>query len=281
MLMIYSDAHLHSNPMHGLGAYKIAVKVKESGGWFMALVSLTPIHYNLPLNLEGFLKTVDIVIKECEAANKAGIKAVCLAGIHPAAIDKLLNVARVEKVRKIAVKVLKYIKRRIREGRLAGIGEVGRPHYPTHPISIVVSDLIMEEALEVVKETNSIAHLHLEAGGEATVLNIARKLMKIGLAGRHVIIHHADVETAKAAIKEGINVTVLSKLEILRGLRGLLSRALIESDFLDDPSRPCVATCPWDIPRNMQKALKEGILSDKETSKIFIDNIQSVYRVEY
>lgn len=278
--MIYSDSHLHTNPVRGLGAREIAKKIKESGGWFITIVSLTPTHYNFDLTMDGFVKMVDLTIRECKLVRDIGLQAVCFAGIHPGMIDMLLKVYNdVNKVYDFALKALKYIVKKIREGEIFGIGEVGRQHYPINPVNLILADLILEEALLIAKDLDVIMHLHLESGGVVTVKNILRKISNIGINKRNIIIHHADVDTAKAAIKNDVMVTVLGKAQIIKELGDIRENILVESDFLDDPKRGCTAMCPWEIPSQFEILIRENIVDESDIYKIFVDNINKTYRI--
>ena len=74
----------------------------------------------------------------------------------------------------------------------------------------------------------------------------------------------------------------MGRAELIRNLNTeTIREMLVESDYLDDPNRRCVAMCPWDIPKNIQVLKEQGYLDDDLLHKIFIDNICRVYNVEY
>jgi len=52
--LIFADAHAHTNPLKGLGAKTVSERFRESGGWFIALVSLPPTSLGLNPSPEGF-----------------------------------------------------------------------------------------------------------------------------------------------------------------------------------------------------------------------------------
>ena len=280
-MLVYSDAHLHSNPIRGLGAREITRKFKEVNGWFLCLVSLTPIHYNLPLNISGFEKMVNLVIKECKYARETGVRSICLAGVHPGVIDKLIEKYNLEKAYKISIKAIDLITSKIESGELHGIGEIGRQHYTINPENIIISDLIMDYALEKAKDLNCIVHLHLEHAGKFTVENIIRKVKCLNMKKDKIILHHVSIGVAKYAVKHGFKVTIVGKLNVLKEAKNLIPNILVESDFLDDPNRKCVSMCPWDIPKNIEKLLEQGLVTKNDIEKIFIDNICNTYQVKY
>jgi TatD-related deoxyribonuclease len=68
-----------------MGASKIASQFKKQGGWFMAIVALSPWHYGLEFKgFESYVETIDILLRECKNAFDQGVQVACLAGFHPA-----------------------------------------------------------------------------------------------------------------------------------------------------------------------------------------------------
>ena len=280
--MLYSDAHLHSNPITGLGAERIGKKMVETGAWFACLVSLPPYHYGYGLTLEDYRKTIEIVIREAERLRETGLKVRVLAGFHPAEVDEHIRQGHTpEEVIDLAEKVFEIIVEKHREGLIDGIGEVGRQHYSTAPDRLVLSELIMMRAFEIARDHDMIVHLHLEQGGYTTVKSIERLTGFTGIKRDNVFLHHVTYNEAVHAEKTSIKYTVPAKYRTLKKVfSSNLSGLLIESDFIDDPKRPGVSSYPWDIPKRVNKLIEEGIVSKDFVEKIFIDNTVKAYRVE-
>jgi len=57
-----------------------------------------------------------------------------------------------------------------------------------------------------------------------------------------------------------------------------VTRALIESDFIDDPKRPGAVMYPWDIRKEVEKALSRGGF-EEVLKKYLVDNVVSLYEV--
>lgn len=281
--MIFADAHLHSNPVSGLGIEKIAKRFKSLGGWFMALVSLPPTHYGLQQDRDGYVKAIDITIAECRKARSLGLRVACFAGIHPADLEKLLtrHMADPRKVLELSEYVLREIARRCQEGLLDGIGEIGRPHYTTRPEAFVINELIMNKALTLAKDLNVIVHLHLEQGGIVTVMDINQRVETLRLMKGKIILHHLDYKTAREAVRYGLPFTIPAKYPLLKhAFTHLEPVYMIESDYIDDPKRPGVAAYPWDVIEIQLTLLKEGVVNEEYLYKLNVDNIVTVYGVE-
>lgn len=282
--MIYSDAHAHANPLKGLGAKAIAEKFRGSGGWFIALVSLPPTSLGLEPNLEGFSKSLELAISECSRAREAGVRVACLGGFHPGMVDKMIDRLgmKPEDAYRVSIQAIDLAAREIKRGSLDGIAEVGRPHYQVKPHYVVISELILDHALERARDLGAIVHLHLEEGGWATAFDIKKRLDRIGIAVEKVAMHHAKPGLAEHAISMGIPTTIPALYPVISRIARTIDKALymLESDYIDDPSRPGRVLYPWEISENTEKAVREGILTEEKAYRIHVDNISKFYGVE-
>ncbi|MEM4537491.1 MAG: TatD family hydrolase [Thermosphaera sp.] len=280
--MIFADAHLHSNPVYGLGAEKIAKKFRKEGGWFITLVALPPHYYGFSdASQESYRKVLDLVVREAEAARHEGLVVRVLAGFHPSEIDEYLRRGLSKKeVYELSVEVLKIIEDYLKKGLINGIGEVGRQHYGTSPDRIVLSELIMTEALELSCDYGCVVHLHLEQGGWVTVFSVKKILERLSCKNNKVVLHHVNYETGVWSSKLGLpaSIPVKTGLEkILATPQLSFENFLVESDFIDDPKRPGVSAYPWDIPRFFNEKLERNEISEELAFRINVDNVSKVY----
>ncbi|ABN69586.1 TatD-related deoxyribonuclease [Staphylothermus marinus F1] len=281
--LLFADAHSHINPIRGLGARRIASKFKNSGGWFIALVSLPPYYYGFnDLTIENYAKTIELLINEAKIMRSYGLKVKLLAGFHPAEVDEHFRRGRdLKYIVEFADEVFKLIIDYHRKGYIDGIGEVGRQHYSTAPSRIIASELILIKAMEYARDHDMIMHLHLEQGGWVTVESIDKLRRITGIMREKVFLHHVDYETSVWSEKYGYWYTVPAKKRILsKVLSEKRNYILVESDFIDDPDRPGVSSYPWDIPKRIKELLSEGIINVENVYRSMIDNIVKAYRVE-
>ena len=281
--MIFADAHTHSNPISGMGIERVGKKFKEHGGWFIAIVSLPPTHYGFPQNRIGYVKAIEIVVSECRKAQTLGLRVACLAGLHPADMEKLVtrHIMKIEEVLSLAEYVLNEITRRCREGSLDGIGEIGRPHYTAKPEAFVVNELILRHALALAKDLGVVIHLHLEQGRALTAIDIDERIQALGLDRNKIVLHHLDFHTAKEALKRNLVFTLPAKYPLLKHAFQVLKPVyMIESDHIDDPKRPGVSAYPWNVIEVQTRLLKEGIVNEDYLARLNIDNIVKTYGVE-
>jgi len=282
----FADAHVHSNPVSGLGATGIAKRFKRKGGWFMALVGLSPWHYGIEeKNYNGYIKAIQLHIRECRVAAAEGLQVACLAGFHPADVDKLVSAGKSpEEVLHLGLQVVEYVGKLCRDGVIDGIGEVGRQHYRTGPDRFAIAMSIMIRALELAKDNECLVHLHLENAGIVTVLTIDEIIKRVNLNKSKVFLHHVKPSIGLEAIKRGYQVTIPGHKETLRyafSIRELAESMFVESDYIDDPRRPCVSSCPWDVVDHELELLREGVVDEDILYRVNIDNIVKAYGVEY
>ncbi|MEM1702236.1 MAG: TatD family hydrolase [Desulfurococcaceae archaeon] len=280
-MLIFSDAHLHVNPVKGLGAFNIAKKFKKEGGWFMAIVSLPPYHYGLTeIGAESYKKIIQLLNKEAEIIKNENIKVVKLAGIHPAEIDEYYKQGlRGEKLFRILENVLKLLESALKSNIIDGIGEVGRQHYGTSPERLVFSEVIMIKAMELARDYDSLLHLHLEQGGFITTYSIKILVEKIGVKFSRTILHHVNYDTASWSERIGMPFTIPIKHFDEKYASINWSHGMIESDYIDDLQRPGVSAYPWDIPRIINNYVRSNIVEEEKAYKILVDNVVKFYRI--
>lgn len=277
----FSDAHMHVNPVRGMGAAKVAREMKKRGFWFAALVLLPPYHYGIEgFGVEVYAKAIELLLEQARAFTSEGIKVSLLAGFHPAEVDEYSRRGKsLREVYELAEKVLELEADLAKRGVLSGIGEVGRQHYGTSPPRVVVSELVMVKALEIARDLSLPVHLHLEQGGWATCSFVDRLSKLVGARREKLLVHHASEATAEACAALGVPVSfpIKQKLEALRGLGGLV---LVESDFIDDNARPGVSAYPWEISERLLGAIERGVLGEDDVERLMVDNVAKFYGVE-
>ncbi len=279
-----ADAHAHASPL-GLGAFRISKKFRDQGGWFIALVSLPPQHYGLPQTLEGAIKAIELHVRQCDEARRAGVKVACIAGIHPAFIDHLIKRSggsASNVVSFVRENVIELLARMIDEGKLQGVGEFGRPHYKSIPESFAANDALLLTALEIIRDHGGVLHLHLEQGGQITVESVEIMVNSMGVRNtKLVILHHSSTGMALHACKKGLSATIVGRSEALVQAKRLGALCVeAESDYIDDPKRPGVVMYPWEIAEAVNQLLSADTELQEFLYKVMVDNISNVYGVE-
>ncbi len=262
---------------------KIASKFKENNGWFIGIVGLSPWSYGLDPSYEGYKKTFELVIRECNIAKEYGLKTSCIIGIHPSDIDKLVYRygLKIDKALDLAFKVLDKAIDFCRKGIIDGIGEEGRPHYKIDPIFVAASELVLMRAMEAARDYDCIVHMHLEQGGKVTVMSIEKLARFIRAPPRRLLFHHTRPGLTEHVIEKGYPATIPGIEPVLKIIFNRIEpKFMIESDYIDDPKRPGVVVYPWEMIRNEIRLLNNGIVNEEQLYKVNIENIVEFYRVE-
>ena len=76
---------------------------------------------------------------------------------------------------------------------------------------------------------------------------------------------HTIIDCNKTVIKEGLK-------------KG--NNFFMETDYLDDKTRPGAVLGPKTVPKRTKDYLKQGILSEEDAYKIHVDNIEKIYMVD-
>ncbi|MEM4490321.1 MAG: TatD family hydrolase [Desulfurococcaceae archaeon] len=279
--MLYSDVHLHVNPVRGLGAEKVAKKFKSKGGWFISIISLPPYHYGFTdMSVESYRKSLDLITREAMKAKTYGLEVVKFLGFHPAEIDNYYKLGvRSDKLLKLVDEVFELMESALRDNLIDGIGEVGRQHYGTSPERFVFSESVMIRALMLARDYNVPIQLHLEQGGLATAYSIKLIAGTLGISTEKTIIHHANLETAIWSDSYGVVFTAPIRYFDERYASNKWRYCMIESDYIDDPSRPGASAYPWEIPDTINKFIEKNVLTEEQAYKILVDNVVKTFGV--
>ena len=282
-MLVYADAHTHTNPVRGMGMKIVAEKFRAKNGWFMAIVGLAPWSYGLTPNVEGYTKSFELVLRECDIARQKGLKVACILGVHPADIDKLVYKygLKLEDALNLVYKVIDIVIDMCKQGRIDGIGEIGRPHYRIDPVFVAAAELVMLRVMEAVKDYECVLHLHLEQGGVITVESIEKLAKLVRLRMDKVIFHHSRPGLLDYVLTRGYNATIPGIEAVLRIVFSKHKPAyMVESDHIDDPHRPGVVVYPWQLIENQNKLLKEGLIDEEYLYKVNVDNVVRTYGIE-
>lgn len=275
----FADAHSHVNPIYGLGPEKIARRFKDSGGWFIALISLPPWSYGLePSGIEAYDESFRLVINAGNKYKQLGLKVAIHLGYHPSEVDYLVKYGlKPYDIKNLGFRIIDLIANYVREGYVHGLGEFGRQHYPTNPENIRIAEDITKYAVQKARDLNVSIHLHLDQSFNALdfVFRIAREA---GMDLSKIVIHHLNPELARNAENLGLSYTVVGKVETLKMIINNSFKYLVESDYLDDPKRPGAVIPPWTIPKTWRKLLAEGLCDVSYVQTINVDNVVALYK---
>lgn len=280
-----ADAHVHVNPVKGLGGEKVAKLMINSSMWFAAIVSLPHWDYDIEINsMDDYKRLFNLHIKECQKAREQGLVVSCFAGLHPAEIDRLIDKGFSHaKIYELSTSIIDFLFSACDERIIQGIGEVGRQHYNTRPDKVLMTNSLLVYTLEKAKDHDCILQLHLENIKGFTSWNLKKVVDQIGINHQQLIFHHLKPGIIEEVQREGFFTTTPAYVESLEIAfkRSNLDLLLIESDFTDNTSFMRKVVEPWSLLNIEEELIKKGIISYEELYKINVDNIEKAFKVNY
>lgn len=269
MLDWFIDAHSHASTL-GLGYDEVVKRFKSLGGRLIALVQLNPGSYGLRDDLEGVMRSLDLHVRSCNRVKRELGGVLCFSGLHPATVDRLVRTSgdASRLYRELEERYMRKLELLVKEGLLDGLGEFGRPHYPAPPESWAVNELLLAKGLAMAKDTGVWIHIHSENAGLVTFESVRLLVDSVGLRHERVLMHHVPPSHVPLYTSDGFYVSIVGRSQVVRGLGGECSYVVTESDYLDDPRRPGAVVYPWDLRREVLRAVEEGALTAGCAEKI-------------
>nr|WP_287070174.1 TatD family hydrolase [Pyrobaculum sp.] len=275
------DNHAHANEYSGYGAAEVVRRFKAAGGGGIIFVSLLTWSIGgRPGDREWVVRLYDHTVRNAEVARGAGLVSGAVVGVHPAECVKLLEAGWTpEEVEEFMRWAVDLAARYVEEGRAVGLGEFGRPHWPVPNSVVELCNKVTLYVLERARDVDAAVHLHLERGGPATVDSIAKLAAEAGVDPRRVVMHHIEGALAGYAYSKGLSPSVPM------GRWGEFEDALrhgpvfvVESDYIDDKSRPGAVIPPWTLASKFKQYVARGVLSADDMYKICVENVKSIYK---
>ncbi|MCQ8893794.1 MAG: TatD family hydrolase [Methanolinea sp.] len=264
-----TDDHIHIDPRNGRG-FVAAREFMRSGGTHMFLVSKPSGSFGIvPARGEDFRPAFEETLAVAKLVSEAGLVVFPVLGVHPAEITRLQEYMPLERVVEVMKGGIALAARFVEEG-LAVALKSGRPHYPVSPEVWEASCDVLSFALERAGEIGCAVQVHAESGDCADMLEMARAA---GLSPDRLVKHYAIPTTplvpSLIATHPGIG-------DLARGGREFM----MESDYMDELSRPGAVIGPRSVPRITRKLLETGQIDEKAAFGIHAGTPSRVYGVE-
>lgn len=263
------DDHIHIDPRNGRGL-EAAKDFHRAGGTHLVLVNkpswssgITP---SSPYDFDYIFRELIQVASSIEGI---GVRTFPLLGVHPAEISRLLEYRSLEEATDLMKGALDIAASYVREGAAIGL-KSGRPHYPVSPEILAASNQVLFHALTLGKECACAIQVHAESG---PCEDIAEMAERAGIPLGRVVKHFAVPETPLVP-------SLIARHEAIPSLCRLKRRFTMESDYMDENSRPGAVIGPKSVPRITLKLLTDGAITEEDLHRIHVDTPQSVYGVE-
>lgn len=273
-----TDNHIHIDPINGIGPIKVAKQFYNVGGRAMIIPNKPSWTFGEPFN---FKKAMDLVIEYAEDINKnTKVKAFPIVGVHPAEFSRLIeNGKSFEESFKIVKKALEYGKELVLEKKAFGIGEIGRPHYDVSDEEMEYQNKILKYGLELAREIDCPVQLHTESATEIEFKEFALFADSVKFNKKKLIKHFSGPYITKDE-NFGITPSVMSGKENIKIAISKGDNFLMETDYLDDLSRPGAVLGLKTVPKRTLDYIKKGIFTEEDAFKIHKENIEHIYSID-
>ena len=146
----------------------------------------------------------------------------------------------------------------------------GRPHYEVPADVLAASNRILLHTLTLARDLDCAVQLHAEGGPCADVPAMAREA---GLDPGRVVKHFATPETPLVP-------SLIARHEAIPALAREGRGFMMESDYMDENSRPGSVIGPKSVPRFTRRLLETGAISGEAAHRIHAEIPSRTYGVE-
>ena len=264
-----TDDHIHIDPVNGRGI-EAAKEFQRAGGTHMFLVSKPSFSLGIhPRNGYDFAQVFDTTLHIAEVIRELGLVVFPVLGVHPAEITVLSEHVSPREACDIMKMGLDTAASYVKEGRAVAL-KSGRPHYEATPEFMALSNEVLYHAFSLAGECGCAVQVHAESGPCSDMVEMARAA---GMDPGRVVKHYATPDTplVPSFIATHEAIPLLSRE----------GRAFtMESDYMDENSRPGAVIGPKSVPRFTGRLLDAGLITADDVHRIHSDTPAGVYGVE-
>jgi TatD-related deoxyribonuclease len=263
-----TDDHIHIDPVNGRGI-EAAKDFLRAGGTHFFLVSKPSWSLSVyPSAGADFSSVFDETLRVAGLIEETGIVVYPVLGVHPAEIGRLserMPLAEAIEVMKAGIDLAAGY---VREGKAIAL-KSGRPHYDVSAEVWSGSNEILAHALEKAAECKCALQIHAENGPCNDIAEMARNT---GFPVERLVKHYGSPDTP-------LHPSLIAKHEAIPQLIREQRAFTMESDFMDENSRPGAVMGPKSVPRYTLQLLKDGLITEDDSFLIHAETIERVYGV--
>ncbi|MDO9034217.1 MAG: TatD family hydrolase [Methanoregula sp.] len=263
-----TDDHIHIDPVNGRGI-EAAKDFMRAGGTHMFLVSKPSWSLSVhPTSGADYHAVFDETLRVAEMVSETGLVVFTVLGVHPAEISRLTERMSLAQAVTVMKAGLDCAARYVRDGNAVAL-KSGRPHYDVDSEILAASNDVLLHALSLAAECNCALQIHAESGPCADIVEMAQAV-KVPI--ERVVKHYGSPDTP-------LHPSLIAKHEAIPKLARDKRPFTLESDFMDENSRPGAVIGPKSVPRYTNLLLKNGLISQEDCFRIHSETIEKVYGV--
>ncbi len=263
-----TDDHIHFDPVNGRGI-DAAKDFLHAGGTHIFLVSKPSWSLGItPASGTDYAQVFDETLRIAGLIRETGLVVFPVLGIHPAEISRLTERMPLADAAGVMKGGLECAAGYVRDGRAVAL-KSGRPHYEVTPEVLAASNDVLSHALGLAAGYRCALQIHAESGPCADIVDMARVA---GMTVERVVKHYGSPETP-------LHPSLVARHEAVPVLARERRPFTMESDFMDENSRPGAVTGPKSVPRITKKLLESGVINEEDCWRIHGETIEKVYGV--
>jgi len=263
-----TDDHIHFDPHNGRGV-EAAKDFLHAGGTHLFLVSKPSWSFGIaPVSGDDYRIVFDETLRVADAIRETGLVVFPIMGVHPAEITRLTERMPLADAARIMKEGLDCAAEYVRDGRAVAL-KSGRPHYEVSADIFSASNEVLVHAIGLAAGCRCALQIHAESGPCADVVAMAEA---VGMPKDRVVKHYGSPDTP-------LHPSLVARHEAVPVLARERRPFTMESDFMDENSRPGAVTGPKSVPRITKKLLESGVISEEDCYRIHGDTVEKVYGV--
>ncbi|WP_332448649.1 TatD family hydrolase [Methanoculleus sp.] len=264
-----TDDHIHIDPANGRGV-EAAKDFRRSGGTHIFLVAKPSWSLGIePSSGEDYREVFDATLRVAELVRETGLVVYPVLGVHPAEMNRLAERMTLDEAAAVMMGGLDLAARYVEEGRAVAL-KSGRPHYEVAPEVLAASNAVLYHALELGADCDCAVQLHAESGPCTDVVDMAERA---GIPVERVVKHFATPDTP-------LMPSFIARHEEIPALARAGRWFTMESDYMDENSRPGAVIGPKSVPRFTRRYIEEELITEEDAWRIHQETPSRTYGVD-
>ena len=268
--MEVTDDHFHLDPRGRRG--DAVREFLKAGGSRLVLVHKPYGEWQELLQFEAQVATT---LRLAGDARAVGARVAVVAAPHPVELVQMSEKLGLIVAEDLYLKAVDHCCTLVAEGELAGLGELGRPHFPVNAAVWEQANRVLVKALARTREVDGAAVLHTESGTPEVMAELGEIADRARFPKERLVKHYGGPGALEAPA--GLVVSVIASRTNLRAAAASGAEFMLETDYLDDPARPGAVMGPKTVPRRTRAALEDGTLDEELAQCIHVEIPDRVY----
>jgi TatD-related deoxyribonuclease len=199
---------------------------------------------------------------------ETGITVFPVLGVHPAEISRLTERMPLQQATAVMKAGLDCAATYVQEGKAVAL-KSGRPHYEVSPELLAGSNEVLAHALYLAAGCSCTLQIHAENGPCVDVIEMAEQAH---MPVERVVKHYGSPDTP-------LHPSLIANHDALPRLIREHRRFTMESDFMDENSRPGAVIGPKSVPRYTNQLVSSGMMTVEDCFFIHAETVERVYGV--